>query len=164
MGWMLLMLILDLDWVGPCKVTGDVLCPLSWGTPEPPSPMVAGQWHQLWMSPSNQTGRNEGASPLLPRRRTGLAGWPLWRSRTAQDWASHADFTCGLAWASCVEPWRAEELLCYRVVEEVSVRWEQLPCSACFSSPMSGSPVSVAFCVEGFWLCSVNRDLKQRFS
>lgn len=37
MGWMPLMLILDLDWVGPCKVTGDVLHPLSWGTPEPPA-------------------------------------------------------------------------------------------------------------------------------
>lgn len=104
--------------LSPCKVTGDVLAE----TPrrgEPPSPVVAGQ--SFGCLPVIRLGKNEGARPLLPRERTGLAGWLLWRGRAAPEGASHADSTGhhrGSAWAECVGLQRAEKLLCYRVVEE----------------------------------------------
>lgn len=111
-----------LDWLGPCKVTVSP-CPLSWGTPEPPSPVVAGQGHQLWLPPSNQTGRKEGARPLLPRReecsgRVATAERQNCSGLSFPCWFHKTSLTCGPAWARRVEPWRAEKLLCHRVVEE----------------------------------------------
>lgn len=108
-------------WTGSVPMQGDRGCPcrdtckVRWAT------QPSGGRAELWMPPSNHSGRNEGARPLLPRERTGLAGWPLWRGRATPEGASHADSTghhCGPTRAQCVGLQRAEKLLCCRLVEE----------------------------------------------
>lgn len=157
MGWMLLMLILDLA----RAMQGDKRCPcpLSWGTPEPPSPVVAGQWCQLWMPPSNQTGRREGAGPVLPRGRRGLAGWALQRGRTAQEWADPMLIPVTFP-VTLPEP-EVSKLLCCRAGEELAEEISQF--CLLFCSHVR-EPHFWVCRVEGFWLgSSVNRDPKQSF-
>lgn len=139
--WMFLMLILDLA----RAIQGGrwCPCPLSWGTPEPPSPKVAGQWCQLWVPPSNPAGRNKGTGPLLPRGRSSLAGWALQRGRAAREWADPMlipqDIPCHPASAGCLEPSLLQS--CGRV----SVGWENIVLLA-FLLTSQGAPFLCLFC------------------
>lgn len=157
MGWMLLMLILDL-----ARATqGDKRCPcpLSWGTPEPPSPVVAGQWCQLWMPPSNQTGRGK-EQDLCCREGGGV--WQGGHCREAELLRSEL-MPCWSLW-HVLSPCLSQRCQNFSAAELGKSWLRKLLSSACFSAHMSGSPISGSICVEGFWLgSSVNRDPKQSF-